>query len=365
MAGSNSWDYYNPVRIVNASLDEIPKYISGQRILILTSPGFVDRGIFVRLNNILTGRELFLWDSISPNPDIASLDAAYQHARSLDIDHLVALGGGSVIDTGKVLSFLLAQQDIRSLGQVLEIGLEFNSRPSLPLVAVPTTSGTGAEVTPFATIWNNETKTKHSLYGDHVFPQVALLDPELTITLPPAETVHTALDACSHALESLWNRNRSPITMALAVKSLELMVSNLPQVINEPQNVEARKAVQEASLFAGLAISRTRTAVAHAISYPLTSYLSVPHGLACSFTLPHLLKKATPFLVADGIDTRLLNRVTSMLLDLRLDVMIGRYASPGEILGLQHLMVTKGRSENFRYNLPDGLDELLSASLTN
>ena len=164
----------------------------------------------------------------------------------------------------------------------------------MPVTAIPTTSGTGAEVTPFATVWDSTTHKKHSLTGEHIYPTHALLDPELTLTLRRKETLYPALDTISHALESLWNKNRTPLSEAYATQALILANKALPIILEAPDNLEHRSRMQQASVLAGLAISQTRTAIAHSISYPLTSHFGVPHGLACSFTLPWLIKEWLP-----------------------------------------------------------------------
>ena len=231
------------------------------------------------------------------------------------------------------------------------------------MTAIPTTSGTGAEVTPFATVWDHTNHKKHSLAGPHMYPRSALLDPSLTLSLPSEETLHTGLDATSHALESLWNHNRTPVSSVFAMRALSLIVDVLPSALEAPGDINHRSSMQEASLLAGLAISQTRTATAHAVSYPLTSHFDVPHGLACSFTLPVLLAANLPDLASEGLDEGVLLEVLTLLQGFDLADRLRKYAQPEAVLALQGSMTTKGRSENYAGTLPFGIDGLLRRSL--
>jgi alcohol dehydrogenase len=201
----------------------------------------------------------------------------------------MALGGGSAIDTAKALARIIAPGNDVSLSEHLREGRPFGGSGTLPIVAIPTTAGTGAEVTPFGTIWDRRSSKKCSIDGMDLFPEYAILDPLLTMGLPEEMTISTGMDAISHAFESIWNRNAGPITISNATASLRLSLGNLPKLKNDPGDIQARRSMMDASTMAGLAISHTRTALAHSLSYPLTAELDVPHGLACGFALPQIL----------------------------------------------------------------------------
>ena len=158
-----------------------------------------------------------------------------------------------------------------------------------PIIAIPTTAGTGSEVTMWGTIWDEQTAGKHSISHPALYPETALLDPELTLSVPRETTVASALDALSHAMEAIWNRAANPVSDALATGAIGLIPGALRSVLAAPGDTAAREALLKGSLLAGLAISSTRTALAHSISYPLTAELGLPHGIACSITLPELL----------------------------------------------------------------------------
>jgi alcohol dehydrogenase len=233
----------------------------------------------------------------------------------------------------------------------------FQETPALPLVAVPTTAGTGSEVTPFATVWDHQNKKKHSVTGDDLYAQTALLDPELTLGLPDEVTVSSGLDAISHAFESTWNRNATPVSLGFATASLQLSLKALPILHENPENLEQRAAMLQASTLAGMAISQTRTALAHSISYPLTAHFGLPHGIACSFTLPALLEfnaQADDGRLADlaralaASDVRTLaQQLTALFRVLGVDDLFRRHVGDRtRALDLISEMVTPGRADN-------------------
>lgn len=289
MSDIPSWNHHNPVRIVCAPLETLAQHVKAHHVLLVTTPGFVKRGVVQRVKDILTTHLVTVWDGVKPNPDLRDLDVATASLRALEIGCVVGLGGGSALDAAKVLASSIPSPAALTLCQVFRGDSVTPWAPRLPLLAIPTTSGTGAEVTPFASVWDHKDHKKYSLSGDFVYPDVALLDPTLTLTLGEDDTLYPALDTISHALESLWNKNCTPVSRTLAYQALALSKEALPRVMKEPFNLKTRRDLQMASLLGGLAISQTRTAVAHAISYPLTTNFDVPHGLACSFTLEYLI----------------------------------------------------------------------------
>jgi alcohol dehydrogenase class IV len=164
-----------------------------------------------------------------------------------------------------------------------------NFRPK-PIIAIPTTAGTGSEVTMWGTVWDFDEKKKFSISHPSLYAEKALLDSQLTASLPEKDTIYGALDALSHAMEAIWNTNHNPISDSFALKAIELVMEYLPQVKDDPGNRDFRDFLLQASLQAGLAFSNTKTALAHSISYPLTAFLGLPHGLACALPLPHILE---------------------------------------------------------------------------
>lgn len=287
---SEHWQYYNPTRIVFGAgeLAKIADHLHYSRMALVTSPGFSRRGTVARIERALGARLVKVLDNVKPNPDLSDIDRQAAPLRELRPDAVLALGGGSSMDTAKALARLLGQPVEMTLAEHFREGVPFTPAPALPVAAVPTTAGTGAEVTPFGTVWDFERGKKYSVTGDDLYPEIAVLDPELTLDLPEEVTVSSGLDAVSHALESTWNKNASPVTLGLSAKSLQLSLPALPRLKTHPGDLEARGAMMQASLLAGMAISQTRTALAHSISYPLTTRFNLPHGIACSFSLPAL-----------------------------------------------------------------------------
>ena len=203
---------------------------------------------------------------------------------------IVALGGGSAMDTAKVVA--AANGDFARVREYVEKGTGADRLGRTPIIAVPTTAGTGSEVTCWATVWDTANKKKYSLARPELYPEAAILDPELTLGIPKALTVSTGLDALSHALESLWNTNANPVSANYAVFAAQEVLECLPALSTKLHDPELRSRIMRASLFAGLAFSNTKTALAHSMSYHFTLHHGVPHGIACSFSLPLVMKSA-------------------------------------------------------------------------
>ncbi|UCE92480.1 MAG: phosphonoacetaldehyde reductase [Methanobacteriota archaeon] len=287
----SSWSFYNPTRIIFGEnvLDSIGSIVDGERMAVVTTPGFRKRGMVDRIEGMMNDRIKIVLDVVSSYPSLESIDAL-RGVDGLDaLDAIVALGGGSSIDMGKALSRLASSaRDEHPSGNLWDI-VNQDGIADIPVIAVPTTAGTGSEVTPTATVWDYQNRIKRSLSGDDLFPKVAIVDPVLTHDLPVSLTVSSGLDAISHALESIWNRNASPISLAVATQSLRFSLHALPRLKADCSDYEARTHMMQASLMAGMAISQTRTALSHSLSYPLTMEFGIPHGVACSFALPEIL----------------------------------------------------------------------------
>lgn len=361
------WSHAHPVRIV-AGTGLLPRLVPllapARRVLLVTSAGTTRRGVTGRIVDDLQahGIACLVHDAVEPNPRLDTLDALATQLQPFGPEAILAVGGGSALDAGKVLSVLLHAHRPGALHRAFRLGEGQAWQGRLPVVAVPTTSGTGAEVTPFATVWDPDAQRKHSVAGELLYPVHAVLDAELTLSLPGDETLYTALDALSHALESLWNRHRTPVSAAYSLQALSLSSRALPRVLSQPHDVEARAMLQQASLLAGLAISQTRTAIAHSVSYPLTLRYDVPHGLACSFTLPALLEAHMDAL-ADAVGQReVLVATLALLRQVDFGSHLARHATPEQIVALRGGMVTPGRADNFLFAAD--LDVLLDRSLS-
>lgn len=288
--------YHNPVAIHfgAGSLAELPAILGRRRAVVVTFPEAAGVGLLDRVCAALGPGLAAVEDRIEPNPDVAWLGAMHERfwREHADCEALVAVGGGSAIDTAKALMVGTASGRFDELVALLAKGGTFVPHRVKALVAVPTTAGTGSEVTPWATVWDRAANKKHSLHLPQTWPEAAVVDPELMLTLPRTVTVQSALDALSHALESIWNVNANPISDTFAISAAREVMAVLPRLLEQPSDRELRARAALASLKAGLAFSNTKTALAHSISYEMTLRFGLPHGIACSFTLPMVLERA-------------------------------------------------------------------------
>lgn len=341
-----------PTRLISGahSFGVLTDQCRGLRVLIITSAGFSKRGIITELKRYLTeASEVLLFDAVNPNPELDLLDSLTSIFLPSKPQLLIALGGGSVLDTAKVLAQTLvhpAQKD-GLLNQHFRHQQTLDWLPSLPLITIPTTAGTGAEVTPFATVWDSVHHKKYSLAHSGMYPTCTVLQPELTLSLPWKETLHTALDTVSHSVETLWNKHKTTESRDYAAQAIALVMQHLNQVLQHPENLQSREQLQRASFLAGLAISINRTAIAHSISYPLTSHFAVPHGLACSFSLPAIIELVLSDYALPKEDHTLLVRLSEWLLQLPLYTELTNYLPWQELYSLIPEMVSPGRADNF------------------
>ena len=286
------WEFQNPVQIIFGAgrLAELGHCVASRKALLITTPGFTARRVTDRVLDLLGSTPVRVWDKVRPNPDLSDIEEAGYALLDEPAEVLIALGGGSALDTAKAVCIILSSGDPGVLRAHLENKAPLPPGSPLPLIAVPTTVGTGSEVTPFATLWDYQSKSKHSIDTPGLYPKIALLDPELTLTLPNDLTISSGLDALAHGMESIWNRRSTPLATLYALEAVGTAIKTLPELIEQPDSLKYRSRMMKASLLAGLAISQTRTALCHSMSYPLTSHFGVPHGLACGFTLPAVLE---------------------------------------------------------------------------
>ena len=229
--------------------------------------------------------------NIPQNPTQDLIQDLIQNCKSYDYDTVLAIGGGSVLDTSKILANL-PQQKNSDLSDYIDHSFEF-SIPSKTLIAIPTTSGTGSEVTPYASLETREQK-KVTISHPHFYPAVAVLDPELTYSMPAYVSACTGFDALSQAIESYWSIASTPFSETHALRGLELIGQNLNRVIQDPLDTEARANMTLGSCEAGLAIAQTKTTAVHAVSYPMTAHFKVAHGHACALTLSSFVRFNAP-----------------------------------------------------------------------
>lgn len=364
--GPADWSFEAPVKVRfgAGSRSTLASLVGSMRILLVTTVRGRQRIEADPLFRIaFQDADVEFATDIRPNPGIHDLQIQADSWARRAFDLVVAIGGGSVLDAAKVFAASLGG-DGRSIAELLANSGSISPDKVIPLVAMPTTAGTGSEMTPFATVWDHEQRRKLSLSSPHIRPSIAIVDPELTLGLPDAVTISTALDALNQAFESVWNRNANPVTVGVAVQAIRRSFEGLEAFAAGNTDLEVRSRLAEASVMAGLCISQTRTAICHAISYPLTAHFGVPHGLACAFTMvavARLYSSSAP----GGLDhvARVMGEPDGVALLARLDALMEKLAVRQDVsraigtfenlLGLRSEMYAPGRADNFPLEIDD------------
>lgn len=286
------WEYLQPVTIrfgegVVNELKQVAKELNCKRGLLVSDPFFVTSGLAQKIVDASEGVLAGIYSQVSPNPEVTEVDACAQQIRESEIDFLAALGGGSALDCAKASGSICFTED--SIRTYHGTG-EAMPQKHLPLIAIPTTAGTGSEVTCVAVLSDKELGKKGPIVSNGFYPAVALIDPELTYTLPPYMTASTGIDVLCHAVEGFWSKGHQPVCDALALHACKIVFKYLKTVYQEPENKEARAKMAEASVIAGLAFTLPKTTSSHACSFPLTNLLHIPHGEACGLTLDYFAR---------------------------------------------------------------------------
>lgn len=255
--------------------------------LLISAPSMVRNGVAEQIKAESNGRIVDIFSNIQPNPTIKNTDDCANLLRKYDCEFAIALGGGSIIDCTKVACFV-ATTDHTTMDYFSK--KEQITHAGIPMIAIPTTSGTASEITTVSVLTDSVNKRKSPIGSDYFYPIYALVDPELTLTCPPSVTASSGLDVLAHSLEAFYGKKHQPYTDLAAERAASLVFQYLLTAYHEPNNLEARAKMSEASVTAGMAFNLTQTAAAHACSYPLTQEFNVPHGEACAFTLPAFWK---------------------------------------------------------------------------
>lgn len=285
------WAYANPVRVEfgSGAIAKLAPRIGGRRWALVTYdlPAFRDLASRVAAE---AGPPTLVIDSIVTNPDVIELREACRlwDAAAARPEVVVALGGGSVIDAAKVLA--AAAGDFDAVHAYLTQSGPLDPATFTPIIAAPSTAGTGSEVTSWATVWDRTNGAKYSLAHPALYPEAAIVDPDIALGAPRGLTLATGLDALSHALESIWNVSANPVSANFAVEAAREVLEVLPRLMQDLSNPELRARQAKAALFAGFAFSNTKTALAHNISYDITLKRGTVHGIACSFSLPTVMR---------------------------------------------------------------------------
>ncbi|MEE4146765.1 MAG: iron-containing alcohol dehydrogenase [Halieaceae bacterium] len=262
------------------------------RPLLVTDPGLMAIGLVQPVLSALAdaGVAAVVFDQVREDPPEATVLSAADLGRSQGVDGVLAVGGGSSMDVAKVVAVLLGGR--QALAQLYGVGNVTGAR--LPLVLVPTTAGTGSEVTPVAVITTGET-TKAGVSSPVLLPDAAVLDADLTLGLPPAVTAMTGVDAMVHAIEAYTSRHqKNPISDNLARQALQLLARNIRTAVHDGRNREARENMLLGACLAGQAFANAPVAAVHALAYPLGGHYHIPHGLSNSLVLPSVLEFNAP-----------------------------------------------------------------------
>lgn len=286
-----------PTRIVSGigSVKEVAneaKIFNAKKALVITDPGLSKAGLAATVAGCLEKHAIDaeVFDAVESDPSIATAVNAAAVAKRLGAEVLIALGGGSSIDAAKSAALLVTN------GGCLKdyAGVNKVARPVLPLIAIPTTAGTGSEVTVFAVMSDPENNEKFTISSPLIAPRVAVLDPELTVKLPPSLTAYTGMDALTHAVEAYGSVIAQPASDALALQAIKLIMEYLPVAVCRGDNLKARENMLQASLLAGIAFNNAFLGLSHAIASPLGGHFHIPHGLANAVMLPYVMEYNLP-----------------------------------------------------------------------
>jgi alcohol dehydrogenase class IV len=270
------------------AIDRLPELLRRagvRRVFVVASRGTIGRGLRTSFERLFHGVDTHVFSDFVPVPKLGDLQKSLAEARKYDTQAIVAIGGGTAMDIAKATALLASQEDAAPESFLLGQRAITAPRRHL-LVLIPTTSGTGSELTQFAVVYID--KQKFSLDHPYAAADHALIDPRLTWSMSPALGAVTGFDALSQAIESYWSVKSTEVSRAYAADAIKLILENLPLACLAPTRM-ARERMCLAAMRAGQAINITRTTAAHAVSYPLTALYGIPHGHACALTLPHFL----------------------------------------------------------------------------
>ncbi|MHA1400949.1 MAG: iron-containing alcohol dehydrogenase [Candidatus Heimdallarchaeaceae archaeon] len=289
------FEFQNPVKILagKKALENLPfefDQFNVKRPLFLTDKGVRKAGLVNIVEKACSDSDIIIADIIDDIPPDSSTQVVNRIAqiyKDKKCDALVAIGGGSVIDTAKGVNILVSE-DATDLMDF--VGADVLKRPLKPFFVIPTTAGTGSEVTLVAVIKDTDTDTKMAFTSKYLLPNVAILDPRMTLTLPPHITASTAMDALTHAIEAYTCLQKNPLSDAYAWKAIEFISNNLIDVVKDGNNVDKRLSLTIAATMAGIAFSNSMVGLVHSLGHATGAVCGVPHGVAMSIFLPHVLE---------------------------------------------------------------------------
>lgn len=351
------WEFNLPVKLVFGSgkRNDLAKYIDeigGSRGVLVCGNSFCKNGVadeFLRLGG---GKIVEIFSDIRPNPTTDNVNDCVRLMREVDADFAVALGGGSPMDCCKAACAIARGDDnIEPYHSSLK---PISAKEAIPMIAVTTTSGTASEVTNISVLTDINQNLKQPMNDPAMYPKIAVIDPELTLTVPPQVTASTGLDVLSHAIESYWSTLNQPICSACSIYAARLVFEWLEKAYTEPENLTAREKMAEASIVAGVAFSHPRTTGSHACSFPLTNIYGIPHGEACAFTLDYFVKFNAKHADSDG-------RLDALAKDCGFD---SAYEMADEISAMKKRMGMRSRLSEIGCTSDEQIAELTKKSMS-
>ena len=290
-------EFYTPGKIIFGSggLSQVgaeAKRLGNKALVVLGRSAMRKSGALDRLTYLLreNNLEYIIYENIPSDPTVEIVDKGANLAKKGKCNLIIALGGGSVLDTGKAISAMVTNEgSVADYQEIEGKGRKFQYK-TIPFIAIPTTSGTGSEATSNAVITNTELSLKKSIRDPWLIPEVALVDPELTLFLPPHITATCGGDALTQCIESYLGKKSQEISDALALHAIGLIGKSLVKAVKKGKNLKARKDMAMAALLSGLCLSNSGLGAAHALSHPLGVYYKIPHGLSCTVLLPYVME---------------------------------------------------------------------------
>lgn len=351
------WEFNLPVKLVFGSgkRSDLAKYIDeigGSRGVLVCGNSFCKNGVadeFLRLGG---GKIVEIFSDIRPNPTTDNVNDCVRLMREVDADFAVALGGGSPMDCCKAACAIARGDD--NIEPYHSLGKPISAKEAIPMIAVTTTSGTASEVTNISVLTDINKNLKQPMNDPAMYPKIAVIDPELTLTVPPQVTASTGLDVLSHAIESYWSTLNQPICSACSIYAARLVFEWLEKAYTEPENLTAREKMAEASIVAGVAFSHPRTTGSHACSFPLTNIYGIPHGEACAFTLDYFVKFNAKHADSDG-------RLDALAKDCGFD---SAYEMADEISAMKKRMGMRSRLSEIGCTSDEQIAELTKKSMS-
>lgn len=351
------WEFNLPVKLVFGSgkRSDLAKYIDeigGTRGVLVCGNSFCKNGVadeFLRLGG---GKIVEIFSDIRPNPTTDNVNDCVRLMREVDADFAVALGGGSPMDCCKAACAIVRGDD--NIEPYHSLGKPISAKEAIPMIAVTTTSGTASEVTNISVLTDINKNLKQPMNDPAMYPKIAVIDPELTLTVPPQVTASTGLDVLSHAIESYWSTLNQPICSACSIYAARLVFEWLEKAYTEPENLTAREKMAESSIVAGVAFSHPRTTGSHACSFPLTNIYGIPHGEACAFTLDYFVKFNAKHADSDG-------RLDALAKDCGFD---SAYEMADEISAMKKRMGMRSRLSEIGCTSDEQIAELTKKSMS-